>query len=305
MEEKYIKLKDGKNMFYRVWRAENTVATLHLNHGMAEHSARYSNFASALNREGFTLYCQDHRGHGNTDTERDNKGWFNNSDGWKTICDDSFLLDELIEKEYPNVPHMIMGHSMGSFLTRTNIALHSSKYRAAVIMGTGYSKGLVSKVGKSIALSRVKKYGSKHKDEFLNNLAFGSYLSGFDYKKEGIFCWLTSLEEEREKYEKDENCGFVCSSSFYADLIDGLETANNAELIKNIRKDLPIFFVSGDKDPVGGKGKGVIKASSLYKKAGIEDVRVKLYKEGRHEILNDKMRDEVISDVILFLKEFL
>ncbi|MBQ0072281.1 MAG: alpha/beta hydrolase [Spirochaetales bacterium] len=89
------------------------------------------------------------------------------------------------------------------------------------------------------------------------------------------------------------------------DLIEGLQTANNKSLIRGIRKDLPILFVSGSLDPVGGYSKGIWKASSLYKAAGIQCVRVKLYDKGRHEILNDTMRDEVMRDVVAFYKEFL
>ena len=260
MEENTLKLRDGSSLFYRVWRIDNPKATLHLNHGMAEHSLRYDKFARFLNDKGFVVYIQDHRGHGKTKKSDEDKGWFAQEDGWNTICDDSWELDQKVEKEYPNLPHFIMGHSMGSFLTRTNLERHSDAYRAAVIMGSGASQGFVGKVGRKIALNRAKKYGTKHKDEWLNNLIFGSYIKKFDWNKEGVFCWLTSIEEERKKYEEDPDCGFICSSTFYADLIEGLETANNYELIKNIRKDLPIFFQSGDMDPVGGYGKGVAKA---------------------------------------------
>lgn len=297
-------MKDGKKLFYRVWPAEKTRATVHINHGMAEHSLRYDRFAKFLNGLGYTVFCQDHRGHGKTKENSSETGWFADKDGWMLICSDSYALDRKIMKEYPGVPHFIFGHSMGSFMTRTNIALHSSDYTAAVIMGTGCSKGIVSRVGRRIALSRCRKYGTKHRDEFLNNLAFSSYLKKFDYKNDGVCCWLSSDRDEVKKYEDDPDCGFICSSRFYADLIEGLETANNRELIGKIRKDLPILFLSGDMDPVGSYGKGVIKASGLYKDAGINDVRLKLYKDGRHEILNDTMKDEVMKDVAAFYEEF-
>ncbi|MGN1164710.1 MAG: alpha/beta fold hydrolase, partial [Candidatus Ornithospirochaeta sp.] len=288
----------------RVWKGDNAKATLHLNHGMAEHSLRYDKFASFMVDKGFVVYIQDHRGHGRTKTKDEDKGWFAEKDGWNTICEDSWELDEKIASEYPDLPHFIMGHSMGSFLTRTNLERHSGAYRAAIIMGSGAGQGIVGKIGRSIARSRAKKYGTKHKDEFLNNLIFGSYLKKFDWKTEGPFCWLSTLPEERKKYEEDPDCGFICSSSFYADLIEGLTVANDKNLIADIRKDLPILFQSGDMDPVGGYGKGIMKASSLYKDAGIKDVRVKLYKNGRHEILNDTMFDSVASDAASFLLEF-
>ena len=257
-----------------------------------------------MNEKGFVVFIQDHRGHGKTKKSDEDKGWFAQKDGWNTICDDSWELDQKIASDYPDLPHFIMGHSMGSFLTRTNLERHSEAYRAAVIMGSGASQGIVGKIGRKIALRRAKKYGTKHKDEWLNNLIFGSYLKKFDWKKEGVFCWLSSLEEERKKYEEDPDCGFICSSSFYGDLIEGLDTANDPHLIANIRKDLPIFFQSGELDPVGGYGKGIAKAVDIYRKEGIKDVRVKLYKNGRHEILNDVMFDEVASDSASFFLEF-
>lgn len=305
MEELFLEMDDKKRLFYRVWRVDNPKATLHINHGMAEHSARYDYFATKMNEIGIVVFAQDHRGHGRTKENKEEEGWFGEKDGWMRILNDSWALDREINREYPNIPHFIMGHSMGSFLTRTNIALHSDAYRACIIMGSGYTRGLVGKIGRLIAILRAKRYGSKHKDEFLNNLAFGSYVKHFDYKNEGIFSWLSSKKDERKKYEEDEDCGFICSSQFYADLIEGLEKANNKKLILNIRKDLPILFVSGDRDPVGGYGKGIKKAIKLYKNAGIKDVRLKLYKDGRHEILNDIMRDEVIKDCQNFLLEFI
>lgn len=304
MEEKELILRDNKHLFYRVWRVDNPVATVHINHGMAEHSLRYDSFAKTLNQNGFVVFIQDHRGHGRTKTE-DEKGWFSENDGWNIICDDSYELDQEIKKEYPLLPHFIFGHSMGSFLTRTNLERHSDEYKAAVIMGTGASMGIVGKMGHMIASSRKKKYGSKYVDEFINKLAFGSYPKKFDYKTEGVYCWLSSDRDEVKKYENDPDCGFTCTTSFYMDLMEGIEWANNKKEINKIRKDLPLLFVSGSMDPVGSYSKGVIKAANLYKDVGIKDVRIILYPEGRHEILNDKMRDQVASDVVSFYKEFL
>ena len=302
MEEKTLILRDGHPLFYRVWRVLSPKATLHINHGMAEHSARYNEFALAMNKEGYTVYCQDHRGHGKTMLEGE-EGWFKEKDGWMTLCDDSFELDELIDEEYPNLPHLIFGHSMGSFLTRTNIAYHSDMYKAAVICGTGGSQGVAGRLGRLIARFKSRVFGSKHKDGQLDKLAFGSYNKKF--KTEGPLGWLSSDRKEVEKYIDDPYCGFVCTSAFYKDLITGSITANNPEVIKKVKKDLPILFISGSLDPVGDYSKGVEKAVKLYRDAGIKDVRLEFYKGGRHEILNDVMRKDVIKDVANFYKEVL
>lgn len=302
MEENILKLRDGHDLFYRAWKIENPKATLHINHGMAEHSARYDEFALYMNKEGYSVYCQDHRGHGYTIRDGE-EGWFAEKDGWMTICDDSFELDKLIEKENPDISHLIFGHSMGSFVTRTNIALHSESYSAAVICGTGGDQGLIGKVGKKLAQIKAKRHGSRTKAPSLDRLTFGTYNKRFE--KEGAMGWLSSDRKEVQKYLDDPFCGFVCSNQFYADLIEGSFTANDYKLIRQIRKDLPILFVSGALDPVGGYSKGVEKAVSLYRKAGIKDVRLEFYKEGRHEILNDTMRADVMDDIAGFYKEVL
>lgn len=305
MEEKTLVLEDGYKIFYRVWRAGEERATLHINHGMAEYSLRYDAFASFLCKNGITVIAQDHRGHGETKDINDGgkKGFFAPSDGWNIVCNDSAEIDERISLSHEGVKHIVFGHSMGSFLTRTNIARHSELYDGAIIMGTGCSQSLVGKMGHMIANKHVKKYGADHTDESLDHLAFSSYGNKFDKKTEGKFCWLSQDRNEVKKYENDEDCGFVCTSSFYRDLIEGIAIANDKKLISKCRKDLPLLFLSGSMDPVGSYGKGVLKSASLYKKAGISDTETKLYKDGRHEILNDKMRDEVYQDVLNFVNK--
>lgn len=300
MEEHTIKLSDGHKLFYRVWRIENPKATLHINHGMAEHSIRYDEFARYMNNEGYTVFCQDHRGHGFT-MEESEEGWFSDENGWSLICDDSFELDGIIKKEYPDIPHLIFGHSMGSFVTRINLSRHSDEYCAAVICGTGGDQGLVGKFGLKLAKHSAKKNGSKTKAPLLDSLAFGAYNKKF--KKEGQSAWLSSDRKEVEKYIADPMDGFVCSNQFYADLITLSFQANNPDNISKIRKDFPILFVSGEMDPVGDYSKGVKRAVDLYKDAGIKSVDLILYKNGRHEILNDVMRYDVMRDIASFYKE--
>lgn len=294
MEERILALRDNTKLFYRVWKVDNPIGTVHINHGMAEHSKRYDEFASALNSGGYSVYAQDHRGHGKTkDINNAKRGYFALKEGWATICSDSYELDELIKRENPAICHFLFGHSMGSFLTRTNIALHSGDYDGAVICGTGGSQGIVGRVGMAIASMR-----HKDEDSLLDRLAFGSYNKKFE--DEGEFAWLSSDRSEVDKYIKDPDSGFICSSRFYHDLIEGSFTANDRNLIGRIRKDLPLLFVSGEMDPVGDYSKGVRKAVKLYRDQGIKDVSLKFYKGGRHEILNDVMRKDVIYDTLDF-----
>lgn len=301
MEEKTYISDDKKVIFYREWKVEKAKGTIHINHGIAEHSARYDEFALFMNKSGFSVYAQDHRGHGRTKTEEE-IGWFSKEGGWDLICQDSYKLDTIIESEEKDIPHFIFGHSMGSFVTRTNIALHPSSYKAVVLCGTGGSQGIISKIGKKLSEIRIKKYGDKNKDKVLDDLAFSSYNKKF--KEEGDFAWLSSDRTEVEKYIADPDAGFLCTSSFYRDLITGSIKANDKKIASLVNKEVPILFVSGTLDPVGDFGKGVIKSSELYKKVGVKDVRVKLFEKGRHEILKDNMRKDVLETIVSFYKEF-
>ncbi len=300
MEQRTLALKDGHELFYRVWNISSPIATVHINHGMAEHSLRYSRFATYLNKLGFSVYAQDHRGHGYTMKEGE-KGWFADYDGWKLVVDDSFLLDKLIEEENPDVPHIVFGHSMGSFITRIVIAEHSASFAAAVLSGSGASMGIVGKAGKLIASLHAKRRGAKAIDKSFERLAFGSYVRHFP--GEGAYAWLSRDKKEVRLYEEDPLSGFTCTSSFYRDLLCLIEKANDKKSVGNVRKDLPLLIVSGSMDPVGNYGKGIKKIEELYKSVGMKDVRCVLFPEDRHEILNEIDRDEVEKTIGAFMLE--
>ena len=299
MKEERITLRDGKRMFFRVWEAENPIATVHINHGMAEHSLRYSEFAEALVGEGYTVYAQDHRGHGYT-MEENEQGWFAPENGWSIVIDDAHEIDELIAKRHPDIPHFVFGHSMGSFITRNCISRYTETHDAAVICGTGASQGMKGWAGKTLARMRSGRNGGRKADETLTKLSFGPYDSHF--KGEGKNAWVSRSMANRDSYEADPLCGFTCSSRFFVDLLELVGHANSSDEIDRVSKDLPIFIISGEDDPVGNYGNGVRKVYSLYSKAGIRDVRLKLYPGLRHEILNEESRAEVRRDILEFLK---
>ncbi len=291
-------MNDGHNLFYRIWDVDNPRATVHINHGMAEHSLRYDDFARFLNSHRFAVYAQDHRGHGYTAAE-DERGWFSESAGWSLVAEDAHALDLKIMKDYPDVKHFLFGHSMGSFIARILIERYSADYDGAIICGTGAHQGLLGKAGQMIARHHVRKWGSRMRDPRMDMLIFSSYNKRF--KEEGKFAWLSRDGREVEKYIEDPLCGFVCSSKFYDDLIELSNHANDKKAVKGIRKNLPLFIISGADDPVGGYSKGVRKVSELYRKGGLENVDVKLYDGARHEILNETNRSEVYSDILSFL----
>ena len=195
MVERYLEMKDGHRLFLRTWNdVDKPVGTLHINHGMAEQSLRYDDFARYMNEQGFIVYAQDHRGHGLT-KEEEEKGWFSHENGWDAVVKDSIHVDQTIMNEWEGLPHFIMGHSMGSFITRTELTRVSDYFSAAVIMGSGASQGLLGKIGKAIAQSHVKKYGSKMPDHTMTKLSFGNYNKHFKNARTEND-WLTRDMEE-------------------------------------------------------------------------------------------------------------
>lgn len=292
MEILQMTCSDQKELVYRVWLPENKNihSVVHIFHGMAEHGARYDEFAQYLNTLGIAVYAQDHRGHGLTATD-DELGWFADKDGWKRVVEDGFELDQLIRSTYPDKDLFLLGHSMGSFLVRYLITQHPELYAGAILSGTGASQGVLGAVGKLLARLRSLSNKGRNPDKLLDNLSFGSFGKDFVPQKTN-FDWLSRDEVAVQAYVDDPLCGFICTSRFFIDLLDGIKLANKKKLIRKIPRDMPILIISGANDPVGDFGKGVEKVFRLYQKAGIEDVTISLIKGARHEILNETNREE-------------
>lgn len=286
MKRETLICKDSHTLYYHVWEPkEEAVAILHIQHGMAEHSARYDDFAQFLNSKKIKVYAQDHRGHGYTG-DKEVLGFFAEKNGWDTVLSDAKELSIKIKEENPNIPLILMGHSMGSFIARCLTSYNPDLYKASIFMGTAPSAGIKGIIGKKFAKSRIKKLGSHFIDKTLNNMTFAAYNNKFD-PNGSPFQWLSRDEDQVKKYEEDPWCGFVCSSSFYYDIIDGIQRSNNLKLIKNIDKSYPILLISGSMDPVGNFGKGIQRVKKLYEKAGLTSVDMNLINDGRHEVLNE------------------
>jgi alpha-beta hydrolase superfamily lysophospholipase len=296
---------DGHVLYYRVWIPQGapTKAVLHILHGMAEHSERYDRFATYLNDKGIAVYAQDHRGHGLTATKANEQlGWFAEKNGWMRIAEDASELSNVISSDFPKQSLFLMGHSMGSFLARTLMVQYSDVYDGVIIMGTGCSQGLLGKIGKAIARHHEKKNGMHYIDEQIDRMSFGSYNKKIPNAVTS-FDWLSSDAAEVKKYIDDPLCGFVCTSKFYEDMLDGIEFANDEEKALKIPKDLPILIISGNMDPVGNYGKGVQRVFDMYKDAGISDISMYLVENGRHEILNETTRNETMEYLYTWLKK--
>ena len=290
---------DGSNIFVYRWSPDpdtKVKGIVQIAHGMAETAARYERFASTLTMNGYIVYANDHRGHGKTAGSLENVGYLAEEDGFDWMVKDMHQLTSLIKKEYPELPVFLLGHSMGSFATQRYIMLFGKELKGAILSGSNGSAALLHNLGYFVAGIEVKRNGRKAKSERMNQLSFGSFNNAFKPNRTE-FDWLSRDHEEVDKYIGDPYCGDVFTAGFFYDFMKGLKEIDRIKNVERVPKDLPIYIFSGEKDPVGGAGKGVKKLYHTYKNCGISDVSIKLYPEGRHEMLNELNRDEVMKDV--------
>lgn len=269
-------------------------------HGIAEHIERYDDFADFLAQNGFIVVGNDHLGHGKSINDPSELGFFAENGGWELAVGDMRKLYEATSGENPGLPYFIFGHSMGSFLTRTYLIRYRSGLAGAVICGTGQQNPAVVEGGLLLGKMEIRKHGAKYRSQKLNDLAFGKYNAAFAPART-VSDWLSRDEESVDKYVDDELCGYIPSAGLFVDMLTGVKYIGSQRNVERMKKDLPVFFISGDKDPVGENGKGVMRAYRSFLKAGMSDVTLKLYHDCRHELLNELNRREVYSDVLSWL----
>ena len=271
-----------------------------ISHGMAEWAYRYNAFAKSLNQAGYIVYANDHRGHGLTAPKKEDIGYIPNNNGFECMVEDMRELNEFIKKEHPHLPIVLFGHSMGSFLSQRFIQLYGSNIQGLILSGSNGKQGSIINLGIMLAYIEMKVKGRKHKSALLNKLTFEGYNRAFAPNRT-IFVWLSRDDRQVDLYIEDPYCGGVFTSSFYYDFLKGLKLITKKRNLKTIPKDLPIFIFSGSMDPVGFFGKGVENLVNMYKSVGVSNVSYKIYPGGRHEMLNELNRDEVIGDVITWI----
>ena len=275
-------------------------AVIQIAHGIAEHINRYDDFMNFLAENGFVVVGNDHLGHGQSVQSPTELGFFAESDGWDRVVEDMDKLRDIMRQSYPDLPYIFFGHSMGSFLTRTYLIRYPEKYDAAIISGTGHQGKALVLGGYLAASAMVKAKGPHGNGQALNDMAFGSYCSKIANPRTA-FDWLSRDEESVDRYIADPLCGFVAKVSLYRDMMSGVKYITSQKNIDRMSKEQPIYFMSGAADPVGDYGKGVEKAYQAFCKAGLKDVTIRLYPDGRHEMLNEINKDRVYSDILAWL----
>lgn len=293
----------GKGMIHGCrWEPEGKPkAVLQIVHGIAEYAARYDEFATFMAQQGFLVVAEDHMGHGGSIGESGVPGYFDG--GWFKAVADTHRLLSYTRMEQPDVPYILLGHSMGSFMVRTMLIKYPNcGISAAILCGTAWMHRGIINTGLAAARLACKTSGEDKPNKMVSTMMFGTYNSRVEHKRTA-YDWLTRDNAVVDAYIADSWCGFDVTAGLARDMLLGLRFNQEPENLAKMRKDLPVLFISGGDDPVGGYGEGVTKAWKEFGKAGMTRVDIRIYPLCRHELLNEINKEEVYGHILRWLQE--
>lgn len=285
-----------------VWQPEGQPkAVVQIVHGIAEHVARYDDFAQFLNQQGFLVVAEDHMGHGGSIGEDGIRGYFHG--GWFSAVEDTFKLLTQTKTEYPDIPYILFGHSMGSFIARTILAKYpDSGIDGCIICGTAWQPDMLLRAALPLCHVMCRNGGDKQPNKTLQIMMFGSYNKKVEHPRTECD-WLTRDDRVVDAYVADPLCGFTATAGLYRDMLTGISYIQTEKALNSMDKELPVLFVAGGDDPVGAYGKGVEQAAEKFRNCGMQDVTLKLYPLCRHEILNEINADQVCMDLVKWIEK--
>ena len=278
---------------------------LQLHHGMVEYIDRYEPFARLAAGQGWLVVGMDFIGHGDSVSDATQLGHTGLAlpPGRNVLLDDMDSLRRRTQQQWPGLPYVMFGHSMGSFALRGYLAERGDGLAGAIICGTGAMPAAMIGLAKVVlgGLGLVQR--RDHRSELFAALSVGAYNKPFE-KAGGArtkFDWLSRDNEQVDKYVADPRCGGTFTLAADRVLMDAIARANAPSAYAGLPKDLPLLLISGSADPVGDMGRGATAVADAYRAAGVRDVSAKLYPQARHELLNELNRAEVMRDVLAWM----
>lgn len=289
MRKEYFEFEGEKNFVFPavLWLPEEEPKMIvQVLHGMTEHIGRYERFAECLTETGIGVVGFDLRGHGKNATSMDCASF--GEDGWEMMLKEIHQFHVQMKKRFSQIPHFLMGFSLGSFLTREYFSIYEKhEFSGTVIMGTGQQPKWILSMIMAVVNGEIKKTGFDHTNDMIRNLSFGTYNKSFAPNRT-IADWLCSDEKQLDLYLSDEFCKKDISAGLFWQLLDSMKRTADKNTYKNWKKDLPVLMLSGSDDPVGSQGKGVAAVEKSMRKAGLANVKCKIYTGARHDILHEE-----------------
>lgn len=279
-------------------------AVVHVLHGASEHFARYGLFAEFMNDHGFHVVGIDFLAHGlSADTHA--FVHYADKDGDVLAYEGVTLTQAYIKEHYPNLPVYLLGHSMGSFLARKALIDTPDYYQKAVISGTAFVPGMLSAVGGLLCSIIALFKGPKAVSPLIQGMAIDA--NPTKMRKDGIIGkrdveWLTKDEAVQNYYESSPMCGQPFTVAANRDMFRWLSYVNKKSNIAKGNIQVPLLFITGKNDALGGYGKDVERLVETFKSLGYANVALKIYENDRHEVLNETDKDVVWNDCLSFLQ---
>lgn len=289
-----FKLKnDGISLACYKWCVDKPTKQVIIIHGLAEHAKRYDDFSMHLNMENINVFSMDLRGHG--DSIDNGLGIFAPKNGWQKIIEDISALYSHIKELHPKLDIILFGHSMGSIFARSILQQNKNTFSKCILSGVTISKPILRDVAPVVA----RLYPKTKPAKALDTLTFGAFSKPFEPNRTG-FDWLSRDTEHVDKYVADQKCGFISTGSLFTDLAKVLLFTLKKKNIQAMPKETPIFIISGENDPCGSFGYDAKYLKDSYENAGLT-VECKIYKNARHELLNEMNNKEVYEDLVKFI----
>ena len=298
----YPSARDGCSIHALEWAPEGPPrGIVHLVHGISEHIGRYDETARFLAEHGFLVCGEDHLGHGRTVTDG-SYGFFAPENGWTLAARDVRALRKLEGARHPNLPYFLLGHSMGSFLTRTYLILWPGTVSGAVLMGTGQEPAPLVALGKRISALECRRLGPRGVSPLVHTLSLGAYNRRFRPSRTPSD-WLSRDPAEVDAFLADPLCQSRPTVSLFRDMMGGLQLIARRDQLARMDPSVPVCFLSGQGDPVGGMGRGVEQVVRMFQDAGCRDLSLHLYPGARHELFHEQNRREVWADLLDWLED--
>jgi alpha-beta hydrolase superfamily lysophospholipase len=290
--QQVLRAQDGHDINIQVWRPDgDCLCVIQIIHGLGEHAARYARFARSAAERGFAVCVHDQRGHG---PGAEQLGYLGPKNGWQKLIDDAETVNQFVLDEFETVPVVLLGHSMGSYVAQNFAMYHGPRIKGLILSASTWPSRLRVAIGLLVAHLESWRLGPHKNSKLLHSMGFSSFNGPFKPARTELD-WLSRDEAEVDAYIADPLCGGPYACNLWLELARGLLRISSDNELLRISSDLPVLITGGEKDPVGGEN-GMGKLALHYAQTSHQRIKVKIYDDGRHEMLNEINRDEVTRD---------